>query len=432
MEDDQERQHFDFNASSPSVSEDEDEVEEGEITETRVKKIKFKLGNQDGDVKKRVCEICQRSFSSGKALGGHMRVHNSYQEVNRNPKLKVKPKNMKKMKMRLMLEIPSSSSNPRCADSDPDANPSCALCKKTFPSMKSLFGHMRCHPEREWRGIRPPTKKAISNSSTSTVEEEDDTQIVSSPPASFNLPSWSLTAKRGRKSLQGSSTSVSFSDSDQQLQEEKKPQSLSNLMMLAHYAHLESLNFDSSSSSLPNKKTFDLLEVMKRKLGYDEESDVDSLGSAKKVKLREVEEMEYRCSTCNKCFGSHQALGGHRSKLCKNIFNAAYEDDEDPMNIGSNGSPSKQQLHTCQICDKSFPTGQALGGHKRCHWNGPLPVEALPPPALPPATVTATSSVASKEDEEAANKKRFMFDLNELPMMEDEQGGEGEGYCASS
>eukprot|EP00271_Cylindrocystis_brebissonii_P016921 TRINITY_DN418_c6_g1_i1.p1 TRINITY_DN418_c6_g1~~TRINITY_DN418_c6_g1_i1.p1 ORF type:complete len:850 (+),score=122.11 TRINITY_DN418_c6_g1_i1:231-2552(+) len=26
--------------------------------------------------------------------------------------------------------------------------------------------------------------------------------------------------------------------------------------------------------------------------------------------------------------------------------------------------------HTCTICQKVFPTGQALGGHKRCHWSG--------------------------------------------------------------
>lgn len=27
-------------------------------------------------------------------------------------------------------------------------------------------------------------------------------------------------------------------------------------------------------------------------------------------------------------------------------------------------------MHECTICHKSFPTGQALGGHKRCHYEG--------------------------------------------------------------
>jgi hypothetical protein len=28
------------------------------------------------------------------------------------------------------------------------------------------------------------------------------------------------------------------------------------------------------------------------------------------------------------------------------------------------------RVHECSICHKTFPTGQALGGHKRCHYEG--------------------------------------------------------------
>ncbi|KAL4185091.1 hypothetical protein AMTRI_Chr10g228930 [Amborella trichopoda] len=40
--------------------------------------------------------------------------------------------------------------------------PVCALCTKKFPSMKTPFGHMRCHPKRDWRGIQPPEKPVLA------------------------------------------------------------------------------------------------------------------------------------------------------------------------------------------------------------------------------------------------------------------------------
>ena len=32
----------------------------------------------------------------------------------------------------------------------------CPVCSRDFMSQKALFGHMRSHPERQWRGIQPP------------------------------------------------------------------------------------------------------------------------------------------------------------------------------------------------------------------------------------------------------------------------------------
>lgn len=36
-------------------------------------------------------------------------------------------------------------------------NRSCPECRRGFPSNKALYGHMRCHPGRSYRGINAPT-----------------------------------------------------------------------------------------------------------------------------------------------------------------------------------------------------------------------------------------------------------------------------------
>nr|CAB3498567.1 unnamed protein product [Digitaria exilis] len=94
---------------------------------------------------------------------------------------------------------------------------------------------------------------------------------------------------------------------------------------------------------------------------------------------------DHRCSVCGKAFPSHQALGGHKSSHRARARSPvtltttpAAKDHQFPApaamapvssasspaaSSSTSGGTGSGRMHT-------FPTGQALGGHKRCHYEG--------------------------------------------------------------
>ncbi|XP_020592811.1 zinc finger protein ZAT5-like [Phalaenopsis equestris] len=112
----------------------------------------------------------------------------------------------------------------------------------------------------------------------------------------------------------------------------------------------------------------------------------------------------HQCRDCNKCFSSHQALGGHRvshnkkSRLSIPLVSEAMNVNSIQLSINSFSSPAtiEVKIHKCWVCEMEFSSGQALGGHMRKH--------------RPP-----TSTEPAKKD----NFKRFFLDLNLPPPCDD-------------
>ncbi|RZS22113.1 hypothetical protein BHM03_00054854 [Ensete ventricosum] len=86
----------------------------------------------------------------------------------------------------------------------------------------------------------------------------------------------------------------------------------------------------------------------------------------------------YVCKTCNKCFPSFRALGGHLASHKKPKLStlmpaeekkATAHDDSLQILTTSFSMPvnTKSKIHECSICGSGFSSGQALGGHMRRH-----------------------------------------------------------------
>jgi C2H2-type zinc finger len=106
---------------------------------------------------------------------------------------------------------------------------------------------------------------------------------------------------------------------------------------------------------------------------------------------------DYPCKTCNKRFNSFQALGGHRASHKKPKLSVDEEKVQSSTDTGTTSGTvlklddvidykdeikvnlpvvkppavhaigNKERAHVCQICNTSFNSGQALGGHMRRH-----------------------------------------------------------------
>ncbi|KAG6434741.1 hypothetical protein SASPL_106383 [Salvia splendens] len=116
----------------------------------------------------------------------------------------------------------------------------------------------------------------------------------------------------------------------------------------------------------------------------------------------EAPKLVYKCSVCSKAFGSYQALGGHKASHRNKLSSGGGGDEHSTTSASAVTSTSGSgggRVHECSICHKCFPTGQALGGHKRCHYEGGAPT-------------AAGSSVVSSLEGVGSTVSHRDFDLN--------------------
>ncbi|KAL6141901.1 hypothetical protein ACLB2K_060187 [Fragaria x ananassa] len=152
----------------------------------------------------------------------------------------------------------------------------------------------------------------------------------------------------------------------------------------------------------------------------------------------------YECKTCNRCFSSFQALGGHRAshkkpKVISNVTNTtqaqpkkalSFMEDQNEYDCRFNnnttsttlslqvsnrvfGNSKGTKVHECSVCGAEFASGQALGGHMRKHRTFINTTTTAP----------AAPTMSSPQSHQASNKRPrsvLELDLN-LPAPEEER-----------
>ncbi|KAG6642745.1 uncharacterized protein LOC122277796 [Carya illinoinensis] len=471
--------------------------------------------NRTGDHGIRMRDLSEKDqfYSSEKGAAGH---DDQYKRIlHSQPVARPKTKKIKCLKPKVYAASSPKSLNYGAfktgAASSGGGEHQCFCCFKKFPTLKSLCGHMRFHPQRNWKGIRPsdPSSTAFS------AAHEDRTGLI---------PKWSRTSRRGRNSLalidqpfQPENTSTTFrldpttivasthiptsvlrtqdlseeqkhlmriekvenqtqflfservASSKQMMELQPESKSYSRLMIdgkgcWRHASTASDESKSSSSSRVPSKKATECkyefeqlpIDLKEPNLNVHERNEKMIMAMNMemmrmnnwKPQLRPFEPQiqkkirkkayEYTYKTSSKTFQSFQALGGHRSGNHKDHNSTkAVETSIDIQSKKDIANPMEQvketkelgehaSLHICNICYKSYPTGQALGGHKKRHWAAARSAELARASSKAKAedsgsTTAALTFVQSPLRDgatQAAGRKVLHFDLNESYVEE--------------
>lgn len=332
---------------------------------------------------KHFCRICKKGFGCGRALGGHMRAHGIGDESGHLDDDDAASDWEEKL---AGDNVPPSNKRMYALRTNPNRLRSCRACEncgKEFLSWKSFLEHGKCSSE-----------DAESLLSSPESDGEDD--------AGRRGCGWSKRKRSFRAKMGNLVNSSSHCPSSEE-------EDLANCLMMLSNAAVDPLMAAEPEESCAsaskeeeqirrNSINFNIAPISFR-VPLENNNNNNYNIKAKGVAKGNL----FECKACKKVFNSHQALGGHRAshKKVKGCFAArldhvkledrvaAMADDDvitqeeffptksnSTLQIDHHGSNSpmastskrKSKVHECSICHRIFSSGQALGGHKRCHW----------------------------------------------------------------
>ncbi|KAI4386190.1 hypothetical protein MLD38_004145 [Melastoma candidum] len=335
--------------------EDVYESASGRVDEKNPLLIKLKISKagcesrRDGspevkDTVVRTCVFCGKEFTSGKALGGHVRIHNQ------EGKFKGAGASSKKLKRKVGELGLGSELGSLGKEEDDDGGGMlyrCCICDRKFPTSKSLCGHMRFHPERGWKGVQPPKRSEAGEE----VNEDEDAPSSSEGcmvDLLKDLGSWSKTEKRGRISLV-----------------EAEPGAALGLMKLARM-------ISTGLSSTDGGEGGDEVPGLREEVGEDLKISHE-VEDPSKIAKKSGDRSQFECITYHKTLPSFQPSGGLRSIHNKDRGINTHPSKTSPYpdikkEVGATVKEEQDSLCHCrggndedgyETCLNKFPTGRA-------------------------------------------------------------------------
>ncbi|MQL73994.1 hypothetical protein Taro_006352 [Colocasia esculenta] len=334
------------------------------------------------------CRICKKGFGCGRALGGHMRAHGINDDAvgEQGDGADDDPPSACGSEWDDKLS-PSAGGTRRMYSlrTNPHRLRTCRACEncgKEFSSWKAFLEHGRCASAGE---VDPGDESMVSSPrSDGGGGAEDDVDSGERR----GCMGWS----KGKRSRRTSKVPAGAASSSYCLSSQEED--LANCLVMLSAGRVEPMTAVETEESCASASKEEDRRVERTAALHAVEKPKASAAAAP---LRGM----FECKACKKVFSSHQALGGHRAshKKVKGCFAARLDDlDESPaeeevitrdhaaasagmayeagplaivpFDQAGGGTPlkKKSKLHECSICHRVFTSGQALGGHKRCHW----------------------------------------------------------------
>ncbi|KAL3497494.1 hypothetical protein ACH5RR_040226 [Cinchona calisaya] len=280
------------------------------------------------------CKLCSRRFSSGRALGGHMRSHLA--------NLPLPPKTQQKQEtnqqqQQLQLQLGGDDSAESTTSSD------CSLLgdQKVVVEKESLVNYgLRENPKKSFRLVDPHLQVVQDREGESSESTRKPTRRRSKRTRRLMKPSSSESLLELEPV---SSTSDTSPEEDLAL----------CLIMLSRDVWRTTISSDNSQQEIKLKGKAS--KVRDKKIKIDHFCEENLVSSIKNVVM---DKKVHECPFCGKVFGSGQALGGHKRShffssftpatttttlLTTTTASAAAADDDESLLVESSNSAKFQQ-----------------------------------------------------------------------------------------